>query len=390
MKQGAPNERRASFVYQPNRMQQKTTILTISLLLLLLTSCSQQEKRNVQITNVDVKQDLSADSFITDYSYIQLDSVTSPMLSDVRDMRFHSDNIYILDSAGRIFTFSNTGHFINVLDSMGTRKEQYITADAFDITNAGIFVLCRPQQQIQQYSFQGKHVHTFKLNDYYLDFRILPDSTIILASGNTNRRMNNFITYDIASQNVIRETDPFERTESLISATYRPFIGKDGGKLYVTDPFCTKVKVLDKGKTYTLKSYTFNTPEQLPENVKEYTFDELAQMFKHKPVVRNISLYYRTTESEYIGYELFGECGLSYIITRCNKKGKSQSFTIMNNPEPKFPYLSAPLCVQEGKLASVLPAYAILQIEQAYGLKKFTSKGIHSTDNPVIFLHKLR
>lgn len=371
-------------------MQQKTTILTITILLLLLAACSQQKKGSVLTTSVDVTQDLSADSFITGYSYIQLGSVTSPMLSEVRDMRFHGDNIYILDSAGRIFTFSNTGHFTNVLDSMGTGKEQYVTADAFDITDAGIFVLCRPQQQIQQYSLQGKHVHTFKLNDYYLDFRILPDSTIILASGNINRRMNNFITYDIASQNIIHESDPFERTESLIPATYRPFIGQHDSKLYVTDPFCTKVKVLDKGNIHTLKSYTFNTPEQLPQNIQEYTFDELAQMTKHKSVVRNISLYYSTAESEYIGYELFGKCGLSYIITRSNTIGTSQSFTIMNNPEPKFPYLSAPLCVQEGKLASILPAYAILQIEQAYETKTFTSKGMHATDNPVIFLHKLR
>ena len=128
----------------------------------------------------------------------------------------------------------------------------------------------------------------------------------------------------------------------------------------------------------------------MPANQQEYTFEELAQMTKHKPVVHNIALACATCDARYIGYEMFGECGLSYLLTRIKADGSTQNMTIMNNPEPNFPYLSAPVCASDGQLVSVMPAYMLLQTEKAYGLNQFTSAGLKPTDNPVIFLHRLR
>ena len=87
---------------------------------------------------------------------------------------------------------------------------------------------------------------------------------------------------------------------------------------------------------------------------------------------------------------MFGEYGLSYLLTRIKADGCTQNMTIMNNPEPNFPYLSAPVCASDGQLVSVMPAYMLLQTEKAYGLNQFTSAGLKPTDNPVIFLHRLR
>lgn len=368
-------------------------ILTcLATLTLMLTACTRSGKGEVQAIRVDVSEDLPADSFLSEYTCIRLDSVTSPMLSEVRDIRFLDSLIFILDDAGRVFTFSAQGHHLATLDGMGLGTEQYATADAFDVTSAGIYVLSRPQKRVMQYTFDGQLARICPIHDYYLDFRVLPDSSFVLASGNCNMRKANFITMEIGTQKFTHEAEPFERMESLTSDTYHPFVGQRGDTLLVTNPFHTDIKMLAGGETTPFRAYTFNTKDQLPKNLPEYTFEELTQMTRHKSVVRGIALYCATSEASYIGYEMFGKCGLSYLLARSKADGSVQNMTIMNNPETSFPYLTTPLGTVDGQLVSVMPAYVLLQIEKAkaYGLSQFTSSGLHQTDNPVIFLHRLR
>ncbi|MGN0233192.1 MAG: 6-bladed beta-propeller [Bacteroidaceae bacterium] len=368
----------------------KFILTSLTTLMIMLAACTRQENDHFPIVRVNVHEDLPADSFISSYTYIQLDTVTDPMLSEVKDIRFQDSLLFILDDAGRIFTFSTTGRHIATLDSMGLSSGQYATADAFDVTKTGIFVLCRPQKRIIRYSFDGHLESIYPVHDYYLDFRVLADSTIVLASGNCNNRMSNFITMDIRSQRFTHESEPFSRTESYISDTYHPFVEQNGDTLLITNPFQTKIKVLSEGQCTPHKAYRFNTKDQIPEKLEDYTFEELTQMTRHKSVVRGIALHHTTSEAEYIGYEMFGECGLSYMLARIKTDGSTQNMTIMNNPDTNFPYLSSPVFAKDGQLISIMPAYVLLQTEKAYGLNQFTSAGLHQTDNPVIFLHQLR
>ena len=367
----------------------KFILISLTTLIIILAACTRQEDNHIKIVSVNVHEDLPADSFISQYSYIQLDSVTSPMLSAVKDIRFLDSLIYILDDAGRIFTFTSTGHHLSTLDSLGLGSGQYATADAFDVTDTGIFVLSRAQKRIIRYSHDGHLASIYAIHDYYLDFRVMDDSTIVLASGCCNNRMSNFISMDIISQKFTHEAEPFERTESYISDTYHPFVEQYGDTLLITNPYQTSIHMLVKGESTPLKAYEFNTKDQIPDNFKDYTFEELAQMTKHKSVVRSIALHHQTSEAEYIGYEMFGDYGLSYLLARQKADGTMQNMTIMNNEDPTFPYLSAPICVHDGQLVSIMPAYVLLHTEEAYGISRFTSAGLRQTDNPIIFLHRL-
>lgn len=371
-------------------LHRKFILTCLTILIFLLAACTQPGKNSLQTIRVNVDEDFPADSFFSAYTFIQLDSTTTPMVSDVRDIRFHDQCIYILDDNGRVFTFDTNGHHMGTLDSMGLGEGEYATADAFDITGAGIFVLSRPQKRIMQYTFDGHLTRIIPLHDYYLDLRVLSDSSIVLASGNCNNRMFNFMTYNMKSGNFTHEAAPFERTESFTSDAYHPFVGQSGDTLLVSSPFETKIMLLCGDETAPFKTYAFNTDQQMPEPMEDYTFEEIAQMTRHKHVVRGIALYKSTQQADYIGYELFGKCGLSFQLARSKPDGSVQNMTIMNNPEPTFPYLSAPLGAIGDRLASVMPAYALLQTEKAYGLNKFTSMGLHPTDNPIVFLHKLR
>lgn len=371
-------------------LQGKYILSTLTALALLLAACTRIGMEDTPTIHVNVDEDLPADSFITQCTSIRLDSVTEPMLSEPRGIRILDERLYILDDAGRIFTFTTDGHHLATLDSMGLGKGRYATADAFDITRAGIFVLCRPQKCIMQYTHDGRYTRTIPLHDYYLDFRMQADSSVTLASGSCNTRMHDFMTLSMPSGALVHEILPFARTESFISDTYHPFVGQQGDTLLVTRPFRTDIITLKDGQATSLRHYAFNTHDQMPDHMDDYTYEELIQMTRHKHVVRGIALYQSTQQADYVGYELFGKCGLSFLLARTKADGSTQNMTIMNNPEPGFPYLSAPLGMVGDCLASVMPAYAVLQTEKAYGINTFTSEGLRPTDNPVIFLHQLK
>lgn len=74
----------------------KFILISLTTLIIILAACTRQEDNHIKIVSVNVHEDLPADSFISQYSYIQLDSVTSPMLSAVKDIRFLDSLIYIL------------------------------------------------------------------------------------------------------------------------------------------------------------------------------------------------------------------------------------------------------------------------------------------------------
>lgn len=371
-------------------LQGKYILSTLTALILLLAACTRTGMENTPTIHVNVDEDLPADSFITHCTSIRLDSVTQPMLSEPRGIRILDSLLYILDDAGRIFTFTTDGHHLATLDSMGLGEGRYATADAFDITRAGIFVLSRPQKRIMQYTLDGHYTRAIPLHDYYLDFRLQTDSSLTLASGSCNTRMHDFMTISMPSGTLIHEVMPFARTESFISDTYHPFVGLRDDTLLVTRPFRTDIFMLKDGQATPLWHYAFNTREQMPEHMDDYTYEELIQMTRHKHVVRGIALCLSTQQAQYVGYELFGKCGLSFLLARTRADGSTQNMTIMNNPEPGFPYLSAPLGTVGDCLVSIMPAYAVLQTEKTYGIDKFTSEGLRPTDNPVVFLHQLK
>ena len=122
----------------------------------------------------------------------------------------------------------------------------------------------------------------------------------------------------------------------------------------------------------------------------DYTFEQLHKDYANKRTVRNLSLYCRTDAYEYIGYELFGEYGLSFYLTQIDKADASKTMRSLNDIDKNFPYISLPCSVKGKSLVSAMSASRILNLEKNGKLSKFKSEGLQDSDNPVVFIHHLK
>lgn len=362
----------------------KNLLLLISFLL-----CSCSTTSVISTDYVNVNEDYAESDFFSSYTYIRL-KASLPMISEISDLRMSDDKIFVSDKTSKLFVFSTQGDFIISLDKRGHGSNEYVETSDFDIKNDTIYILSRPQKKIFVYSINGNHIDTYELNDYYNGLRILSNNRICLASANSNNQNYNYIVYDIQKKSYINKFVPFTKNESMLLSCYHPFLGCIDDTMYINNPFSTEITELHDTEIGWTKSYVFNTEEQLPETTSDFTFEQLQKEFSNKRVVRNLLFYTKTRDFEYIGYELFGEYGLSFYLTQISKTNGSKTMMALNDIDKDFPYISLPYCTKSYSLISAMSAASILNIEHNYNLSKFSSEGLKDSDNPVIFIHKLK
>lgn len=357
-------------------------------LLLAFWSCSTTSDITTSLINVN--EDYPESEFFSSYTYVKLQP-SNPMITEISDIRMSNDRIYVTDKTSKLFVFSKEGKFLNVLDKRGHGSNEYVEITDFDIKNDTIYVLSRPQKKIYVYSYDGKQVNTFELNDYYSGLRLMSNDRFCLASANSNSQKFDYIIYDMRKEAYTDKFIPFSNDESFLLSSYHPFLGHINDTLYINKPFSMEVTELRSTEIGWEKKYAFNTKVQLPEVTSEYTFEQLQKEFVNKRVVKNLLLYSKTRDYEYIGYELFGNYGLSFYLTQINNITKDKKTMMsLNDIDKSYPYVSLPCYIDNQSLISAMSAASILNIELNYNLSKFKSEGLKEADNPVIFIHKLK
>ncbi len=365
----------------------KKYVYCVILLLAFFTSCA--NLRDLSTSSIGVDEDSPETDFFSDYSYVRL-SDSDPMISQVKDIRLSENKIYVLDKTEKIFIFSKEGQFVSVIDKVGHGANEYVEVSDFDVSDGSVYVLSSTLQAILEYDEKGNSLNRYELQDSYEGMRLMKPHVFLLASANCNHQKYNFVIYDSQKKSYENRFVPFDRNESVTFSSYRPFVGRDGNVWYVTNPFSTEIMELTDKDVQHYRSYTFNTPEQIPDNAAGFTFNQLDEMLTNKRVVRDISFFCRTKDYEYIGYELFGDFGLSFYLTQINDKGETKTMMALNDIDKHFPYFSMPNSLNGSTFVSSMNILQILSIERGYNLNKFTSMNVKEDDNPVIFFHTLK
>lgn len=362
----------------------KNLLLFVSLLL-----CSCSTTSVISTDYINVNEDYPESDFFSSYIYIRL-KASSPMISEISDIRMSDDKVFVSDKTSKLFVFSTQGDYINTLDRRGHGSNEYVKISDFDINNDTIYILSRPQKKIFVYSINGNHIETYELNDYYNGLRLLSNNRICLASANSNDQSYNYIIYNIRTKRYMEKFMPFSNNESMLLNSYHPFLGCIEDTLYINNPFTTEITELCGMEIGWTKSYSFNTEVRLPETTSDYPFEQLEKEFCNKRVVKNLLLYSKTKDYEYIGYELFGDYGLSFYLSQISNVKDSKTMMSLNDIDKNFPYISLPCHTKNHSLISAMSASRILNIEKNYNLSKFSSDGLKDSDNPIIFIHKLK
>ena len=157
----------------------KTIKLLLLSILASLVLCNTMKDMTTFAVNVEDNSNES--EFLADWSYVRL-SDTTPMLSEVKDIRLYGDRIYVRDKTEKIFIFSKDGRFVNVIDKCGHGANEYLGITDFDVYGNSIYVLSCVNQAIFEYDESGNVVNMYELNDYYTGLRLMKPHLFLLAS----------------------------------------------------------------------------------------------------------------------------------------------------------------------------------------------------------------
>jgi hypothetical protein len=138
--------------------------------LLFCLSCNSRtyegEKISVNFDKIEEKEHLASTIF-SDMELVKLETTTESVLSDIKNIKFYKDNIYIQDIIFKgVFVFDMKGKFLKKLDKYGRGADEYTSIDDFiiDETKNTLEVLNKKDNYIHIYDIDSfEIINTIKI-----------------------------------------------------------------------------------------------------------------------------------------------------------------------------------------------------------------------------------
>ncbi len=250
----------------------------------------------------------------------------------------------------------------------------------------------RNLKKIFKYSAAGDFLQDFKLNYEYLDFNIISKDRIVLASGNSNESMAEFVIINPNTGDLISKICDYGIDQTLLLTDYTPFSGAKDGDLYVNVPFVHNTFRLAEHKLDTVASYNFNTTDQLPEfTMQDMDIIHLWKETLHKNVVTQLGHFYPAEKCSYLSFMLFGEYGLSQHLLKYDPNGNCLAQTTINiEDNTDYPYFNNIRKFINGEIIATCHPDQLLNIDERINSTYWKDHGLTEDSNPVVFFYKLK
>ncbi len=364
-------------------------ILLISSLVGCNQTMKQKSKKNIFI---DPTKQVTISDLFGGYKYVALETTDDNFISKIDKIQIDSDNdrIYIMDQGrAAVFIFNMEGRFINKIQRIGRAPEEYSSLEDFIAYKSNIYCLARVGK-INCFSETGDFLCGYKLDNWYNNFAILNDSLMYLYSENSNNKNFNFILYDYKNDAYLKEFDPFPKNQNFLFQK-TPF-NYVGDSLLITKPFDLTVYRLDENNMVPWYSFSFNTPDKIPDNYENMNMESLNLNLRGKSLVKRLDNITKVRNTLWIVYEIFyPDLGYRSLISSYDLDSKvTKTFRSGDNIDPQVPYMFNPLIFYKDQLITYFPAIAALDVAKRYSLDIFKDDTIQETDNPILFFNKLK
>lgn len=367
--------------------------IPIILLIACFAACKQTAKQanNADIF-IDPTEQKSASDLFGGYRYIALETTDDNLIGKIDKVQIDSvrNRIYVMDQErGAVFVFNTQGKFIGKIQHPGRAPEEYTSLEDFVAYKSDIYCLAR-SGKINRYSETGDFLQGYKLDNWYNNFVILNDSLIYLYSENSNNKKFNFILYDYKNDVYLKEFDPFPKNQNYLFQK-SPFNPVEDS-LLITKPFDLTVYSLDENGMAPRYSFSFNTPDRIPNDYESMNTETLIQDLRGKSLVKRLDNITKIGNTIYIVYEIFyPELGYRSLISSYDLDSKMvKTFRSGDDIDPQVPFIFNPLGFYKDRLVTYFPAIASLSIAKTYSLDTFKNDSIQETDNPILFFNQLK
>lgn len=367
-------------------------ITSISILLIALNACTHSPKEKRTDFVIDIQDNGELSELFTGYDYIPLETTENNLIGKIDKIMIDSisHKIYVMErERSSIYIFNKDGKFINSIEKQGRAPEEYLSLDDFVTYKSNIYCLSR-FKKISVYSETGEFLRSYKLDDWYNNFTILNDSLMFLFSENSNNTNYNFILFDYKNDTYPQKFDAFKKNQSYLFRK-SPFNPTKNG-LFVTKEFDHTVYNLTKTSINPVYSFGFNTSDKIPANYLDMDTENLSKSLKDKSVVRRINHITQSGNKLWLVYEIFlPDLGYRWHITSTDLITKTiKTIRLGDKLDAEFPCMMNPSLFYADQLVTYTPAVAAINIAQRLSLDIFKNDSIQETDNPILFLYKLK
>lgn len=343
-----------------------------------------------QTVRIDLNDRKEATELFAGYEYIPLETNGDNLIGQIDKIQIDSvaGRIYVMERKEMaVFIFDLCGKSVGKVQKPGRAPEEYPGLEDFVAFHSEIYCLSR-MKKLNVYSEKGDFLRSHDLDDWYSHFTILNDSLMYLFSENANHKHFNFILYDYKNDRYVREFDRFGKNQNYLFSL-SPF-QRTGSGLMVVKQFDNTVYDLNSDSIVPHFNIEFNTPDRFPDNYRTMDTGELLQKLKGKSLVRRIDYVYCTGNRLWLVYQNYDyDLGYRDHITCVDLISNTvKTYRLGDRLYAEFPGLMNPVAFCGGHLVTYVPAVALCNMDLSS--QPLAKDSIRETDNPVLFLNKLK
>jgi hypothetical protein len=373
-------------------MNKQSKFIAAAAAALLAAACTNTSKHQAMNVAVDIEQQSAITDLIKSEHHVILETKDSSLINRVGHLTISNDTI-ILNSGAEIMVFSPKGKFITGFNYQGQGPQEYLSIDALRADGGLVYILDRQGRQIMVYTSAGEFVRRLKLDCEYIDFYPVDNDKILLASGNFNESMHEFVLVSATDAAVIERFAPYGVMNTTAMWDYIPFAGATDDAVLVNVPFCTTTYSIAGKEMAAYATFSFNSQEQLPAcDLKTLNIEQMTENTRNHSVVRQLGYIAETPGATYLTYSYFSlQGGFMDHLVKIDESGKQIAASAIGAEIfEEYPYLTSITSVIGDKIVDIKDASLLLDMDARAEKTFWQQQGLTEDSNPVVFYYTLK
>lgn len=349
-----------------------------AVLIIGIYSCGSKKTETILVDPLNCVQ---LDDFFDTCRTVILDSTRQAMISNPGKI-IKKDFLYYIHDENRqsILIFDTTGNFISEINHLGRSSMEYTQLTNFDVFNGYIYIIARADQKILRYDTSGNFVGYCKLDDWYSEFLVINNDSILLFSNYSNDKFYNYILFDWNMEESLSECDKFSINSSFTA--WKNHLGIFDDDIYTTKPFDYNIYKYANGDIKPVINLSFNTKDKLKNDKNVST---IAKNAEGKKVIKYYNGFTKVEDRYYVMYNMLFpnvEFGADFIsmVNETDSTSISACLGLQRTEKYPFGFNYASLC------GDVLIAFVSPTAYQ----KITSSKLVNENSNYVLLEYKLK
>lgn len=280
--------------YKSNDVMKAIKFCRLCIILIIgIYSCDTPKTETIVVDPLNLNMQL--EDFFDTCRVMILDSSRLAMISNPGKI-IKKDSLYYIQDISRktISVFDTTGRCVSQINRLGRSSTEYVDLTNFDVYNGFVYILSRVNKKIYKYDIYGEFFDRCELDDWYGEFIMVNDDTVLLFSDYANNKMYNYILYDWDNEKSLSECDEFSVNGNLTFMGI--YLAKFGDEILSTKPFDYNIYRYCQNSITPIVNLEFKTHDKI---IYDEDMSVNSERAEGKSVVKNFEGFTKVCDDRY-------------------------------------------------------------------------------------------